>query len=138
MSLHTLRGRVLASSKKTLIIDDGRLNHGFKVKEFHVWGVDYDSLAQMTLCINENNVGADWDASNGSQIAWSAQAGAIAPPPMMAHFSLIDPNHVVIQDLVINNFGTTDGNYLVILEQIKLSDDQAIIALIKERQQDDL
>ena len=138
MSLHTLRGRVPASTKKTIIIDDGRLNHGMKVKEFHVWGVDYDSHAEMALCLNEINAGAQWDASNGNQIAWACQSGAIAPPPSMSHFSLIDPNHVVIQDLIINNFGITDGNYLVILEQIKLSDDQAIIALIKERQQDDL
>ena len=137
MSLHTLRGQMQPSSKRVLIIDDGRLNHGMKIKEFHVWGIDNDSGAEMSLNLNEENVGSNWDASNGNQIAWSSQAGA-AGVPSQYNFSLIDPNHVVIQDLVINNFGTTVGNYLVILEKIKLSDDEAIIQLIKERQQDDL
>jgi len=137
MNLHTLRGQMQPSSKRVLIIDDGRLNHGMKIKEFHVWGVDNDSGAEMTLNLNEESVGSNWDASNGNQIAWSSQAGA-AGVPSQYNFSLIDPNHVVIQDLVINNFGSTIGNYLVILEKISLSDDQAIIQLIKERQQDDL
>jgi len=137
MSLHTLRGQMQPSTKRVLIIDDGRLNHGMKIKEFHVWGIDNDSGAEMSLNLNEENVGSNWDASNGNQIAWSSQAGAMGVPTQN-NFSLIDPNHVVIQDLVINNFGTTVGNYLVILEKIKLSDDEAIIQLIKERQQDDL
>ena len=137
MSLHTLRGQMQPSSKRVLIIDDGRLNHGKKIKEFHEWGIDNDSGAEMSLNLNEENVGSNWDAANGNQIAWSSQAGA-AGVPSQYNFSLIDPNHVVIQDLVINNFGSTVGNYLVILEKIKLSDDEAIIQLIKERQQDDL
>jgi len=137
MKVFTLRGRIPNGEKKTIIIDDGRLTHGMKIKEFHVWGVDFDSFAEMTLCLNEENVGSQFDASNGNQIAWAAQAGA-AGVPTTEHFSLIDPNHVIVQDLVINNFGASVGNYMVILEAITLSDDQAILALIKERQQDDL
>ena len=137
MKTYTLRGRLANGEKKLLVVDDGRLNHGMKVKEFHVWGVDFDSLAEMTLCLNEENVGAQFDASNGNQIAWSSQAGAPGVPTQY-NFSLIDPNHVVVQDLVLNNFGTQIGNYMVILEPVTLSDDEAILALIKERQQDDL
>ena len=137
MRLHTLRGQMQPSSKRVLIIDDGRLNHGMKIKEFHVWGIDNDSGAEMSLNLNEENVGSNWDAANGNQIAWSSQAGA-AGVPSQYNFSLIDPNHVVVQYLVLNNFGSTVGNYLVIMEQVSLSDDQAILALIKERQQDDL
>jgi len=137
MRTHTLRGRLANGEKKDLIIDDGRLNHGMKIKEFHVWGIDNDSGAEMTLCLNTETVGANFDASNGNQIAWASQAGA-AGVPAQYNFSLIDPNHVVVQDLILNNFGGTVGNYLVIMEQVSLSDDQAILALIKERQQDDL
>lgn len=137
MKVLTLRGRLDNGEKKDLIIDDGRLNHGMKIKEFHVWGIDNDSGAEMTLCLGTENVGSQFDASNGNQIAWASQAGA-AGVPAQYNFSLIDPNHVVVQDLVLNNFGSTAGNYLVIMEQVTLSDDQAILALIKERQQDDL
>jgi len=137
MKVLTLRGRLANGEKKDLIIDDGRLNHGMKIKSFHVWGIDNDSGAEMTLCFNTESVGSNFDASNGNQIAWASQAGA-AGVPAQYNFSLIDPNHVVVQDLILNNFGATVGNYLVIMEQVSLSDDQAILALIKERQQDDL
>ena len=56
MSLPTLRGQMQPSTKRVLIIDDGRLNHGKKIKEFHEWGIDNDSGAEMSLNINEENV----------------------------------------------------------------------------------
>ena len=137
MSTHTLRGRLAGNSKKSLVIDDGRFNHGMIVKEFHVWGLTNQSEAEMTLNLEKENVGTNFDASNTSQIGWAAQIGA-GGTPAMTFFSLIDPDHVVVRDLVLNNFGSTEGNYLVILESVALSDDQAIMALIKERHQDDI
>jgi len=137
MKTYSLRGRIAAGTKKELIVDDGRFNHGMIVKEFHVWGDDNDSRAQAALCLRSDNVGANWDASNGNQIAWAAQQGAGGTPDISV-FSLIDPDHIVVQDLVLNNFGSTLANYLVILEARTLSDDQAILALIKERGQNDL
>lgn len=137
MSTFTLRGRLGPGEKKSLVVDDGRFNHGMIVKEFHVWGLNNQSEAQMTLNIESENAGATFDASNSSQIGWAAQIGA-GGTPAMTFFSLIDPDHVVVRDLILNNFGTAEGNYLVIMESISLSDDQAIMALIKERHQDDI
>jgi hypothetical protein len=54
---------------------------------------------------------------------------------------IIDPDHVVIMDLWVLAYtnGSDDRvNYLVELEPIELTDDQAILSLIKERSQDDL
>ena len=137
MRTYTLRGRCAAGAKKQLVIDDGRFNHGMIVKEFHVWGLDNESNAEMALCLRSQIPGTNWDAGNTNQIAWASQQGA-AGVPSQYNFGLIDPDHVVVRDLVLNNFGSTDGNYLVILESRSLSDDQAIMALIKERGQDDL
>jgi hypothetical protein len=53
--------------------------------------------------------------------------------------SVIDPDHVIIQDLWIRNENAVDEvNYLIELEPVDLNDDQAILSLIKERSQDDL
>lgn len=136
MRTYTLRGRCAGGAKKDLIIDDGRFNHGMIVKEFHVWGVETDDDAEMTLCLRSETTGTNWDASNSNQIGWAGQTGSAGSRLM--HFSLIDPDHIVVRDLVLNNFGSGEGNYLVILEARTLSDDQAIMALIKERGQDDL
>ena len=136
MNTFTLRGRLGAGEKKSLVVDDGRFNHGMIVKEFHVWGLTNQSQAEMTLNIESDNAGTNFDASNSSQIGWGAQIGAVGTVSM-TFFSLIDPDHVVVRDLILNNFGTDAGNYMVILEPIDLSDDQAIMALIKEKMQDD-
>jgi hypothetical protein len=52
--------------------------------------------------------------------------------------SFIAPGHVVIQDLWVENFGTDPMNFIIQVERRTLSDDQAILALIQERSQDDL
>jgi len=132
----TLRGQLAGGAKKDLIVDDGRFNHGMIVKEFYVWAITAGDDAEMALCLREDNPGTNWDASNSNQIGWASQVGTAGSRTML--FNLVDPDHVIVRDLVLNNFGSTLGNYLVILEAKELSDDQAILALIKERGQDDL
>jgi len=136
MRKYTLRGSLAGNTKKILILDDGRFNHGMIVKEFYVWCPRAGDDCEMALCLRADNTGSTWDAANSNQIGWAAQIGT--GTTQMEQFSLIDPDHIIVQDLVLNNFGAGDGNYLVILEPKTLTDDQAIMALIKERGQDDL
>jgi len=83
-----------------------------------------------------------WDWGDNRQIAWSSTnidglAGLNAP------FSVVDPDHIVIQDLWIQGqTGSAGGtgviNYLIELELMTLSNDESILQLIKERSQNDL
>jgi hypothetical protein len=135
--MRTLRGRVDASETKRLIVDDGRLNHGMRVKEFHVWAISKGSGDDPECSLGlDYDMSANWDASDNRQIAWAGQTTTAGSRLMQ--FSLIDPDHVVIMDLYIQNFGSDVANYLIILEPVELTDDQAILTLIKERSQDDL
>jgi len=94
-----------------------------------VLGLDYDTPPT-------------WNWGDNRQIAWASTnidslAGLNAP------FSVVDPDHIVIMDLYIQGqTGSAGGtgviNYLVELEPVELSNDQAILTLIKERSQDDL
>jgi hypothetical protein len=139
----TLRGQLVEGQTKRLIVDDGRLNHGYKVVRFVVSGIPSSSAfdAFGTLCL-DYDAPRDWDWSDNRQIAWASTnitttAGVDAP------FSLIDPDHVVIMDLFIQGQVSTGSgsdvlNYFIELETIDLTDDQAILTLIKERSQDDL
>lgn len=133
MKTHTLRGRIDASSKKRLIIDDGRFNHAMVVKEFYVWSINDTEDPSCVLALNDESVGTNMDASNGAQIAWARTVNAGGLADMWA---IIDPDHVVVRDLFIHNFSAYNGNYLVILEAKSISDDEAILQLIKEGQQD--
>ena len=53
------------------------------------------------------------------------------------NFSVVDPEHVIIQDLYIRNIADTEqANYLIVLEEQNLTEDQAVLQLIKEVSQD--
>ena len=132
MKTHTLRGRVDANTKKRLILDDGRFNHAMVVKEFYVFPKNEIEDPRCVLALAEDNIGTEFDASNSNQIAW----GAVAQSSSNADWlGLIDPDHVVVRDLFISNLTSLDANYLVILESKTISDDEAILQLIKEEQQ---
>ena len=137
MKMRTLRGRVAAGETKRLIVDDGRLNHGMRVKEFHVWAISKASSDDPECPPGlDYDRSPNWDASDTRQIAWAGMTTTVTTRLM--DFSLIDPDHIVIMDLWIQNFGSDPANYLVILEPVELSNDEAILSLIKERSQDDL
>ncbi len=136
MRTRTLRGRVDSLETKRLILDDGQFNQGMKVKEFHVFsrgqGTSEDPSCILGL---DYDLGNDYDASDNRQIGWAGQSTSDGSRIMT--FSLIDPDHVVLRDLYIYNIRNEPGNYLIILEPVSLSDDEAILQLIKERSQDD-
>jgi len=135
--LHTLRGRVGPSSQKRLIVDDGRFNHAMKVESFVVWPANPNAMEdpKCVLSLSDNTVSSA-DASDTNQIGWSKSADAIT---IYSGYSILDPNHLVVRDLYITNLDPNDdANYMVILSPMVISDDRAIMALIKERSQDDL
>ena len=143
MKRRTLRGQFEEGTNKRLVLNDGRLNHGYKVVRFVIacepTASGYDAYA--TLSLDEASA-KKWDWGDNRQIGW-ASTNAPATGSLDAPFSVLDPDHVVIQDLFIQgqvqSAGGTDLiNYLIELEPVTLSDDQAIITLIKERSQDDI
>ena len=138
----TLRGQIIEGETKRLILDDGRLNHGYKVVNFVIVGDPSfngnDAWATLSL---DYDSPVTWDWSDNRQIGWASTniqstAGVESP------FSVLDPDHVVIMDLYIQGqVGSAGGsgeiNYLIELETIDLTNDQTILTLIKERSQDD-
>ena len=136
--VRTLRGKVDNTTPVRLVIDDGNFNHAFRVIEFKVLVSDPQpdpSGSWATLSLSEDSAGI-WDLSDNGQIGWAGMdvADAKSPNPLM---SLIDPDHVVVRDLWI--YGDASAaqtfQYFVRLEMVDISDDQAILALIKERSQ---
>lgn len=139
-SVRTLRGRLISPTEvRRIIVDDGMPNHGYEVVKFDVW---CDPLAAdgvfATLGVKSDMLpGAR--ADDNRQIAWAGNAWASSSSnPATGSFSVVDPDHVVITDLFIRSATNEGTNYMIQVRPITLSDDQAILALIKERAQDDL
>lgn len=138
MRTRTLRGRLDDTNVHQIIVDDGRLNHGLKVKEFHVW-VDGGAAEGIYVVLGtQYDMSAGGDARDNRQIGWAGNAWGTSTPPVASSFSIVDPDHIVVQDLYIQRINPSDAaNYLIVLEPITMSDDQTILQLIKESSQDD-
>jgi hypothetical protein len=138
----TLRGQFVEGENKRLIVDNGRLNEGYRVVSFVISSdpVSSSNDAYATLSL-DYDAPLTWNWGDNRQIGWASttmQGAAGAQPP----FTVLDPDHIVIMDLYIQGqVGSAGGssviNYLIELELVELSDDQTVLALIKERSQDD-
>jgi hypothetical protein len=138
----TLRGLFREGQVHRLVVDDGRINVGYKVISFVISGdpasSGNDAWATLSL---DYDAPASWNWGDNRQIGWSS-TNVSGTAGLNSPFAIVDPDHIVVRDLYIQ--GTVGGsggssviNYLVTLEQVELSDDQAVLALIKERSQDD-
>jgi hypothetical protein len=143
MKRRTLRGQVVEGQVKRLIVDDGRLNHGYRVVSFvvapDVTTAGKDAMATLSL---DYDTPLAWNWGDNRQIGWASTNGQ-ATSGLQSPYSVTDPDHVVIMDLyiqgqVLSGGGSDVVNYLIELEPVDLTNDQAILTLIKERSQDDL
>jgi len=133
----TLRGTVSVVggvARKNIILSDGLLNFGLKITRFTVWPTRVftgtESYAAI-LSLDTVSAGSDMLANDNRQFAWS-----FASTPMPAT-SIIDPDHIVNRDLflTLDNSSTRDYNYLIECQVVELTDDEAIITIIKETSQ---
>lgn len=155
--VRTLRGKIKATGGKAsqqLILNDQLINDGLRVTGFFMWPtqVDHESNRQFTGILSYAelvNSDVAMDAGDNTQIGWAFQsntASIAAPNPQVpsvapsfsGYFNqLIDPDHIINRDLFISlrladNF---EYNYLIVCEFIELTDDEAIVTIIKENSQ---
>lgn len=155
--VRTLRGQITAvggKADKQLILNDQLINRGLRITGFFVWPaiasatqdqnftsiLSYAQLATATIEMN---------ASDNTQLGWAfqMQTGAVASagvpdpgrsPASSGYFNqLIDPDHIVNRDLFIALRSSNDRtyNYMVVCELMELTDNEAIITIIKENSQ---
>jgi hypothetical protein len=135
-----------------LIQDDRRFNNGFIIRRFLVsYQFPADSSAGSADLIAALATHADafqllsgvqvgWDWSDRRQIAW-ASSNHIGDSVVEQTFELIDPTHVVVRDLYFacsaqTSTSTRYFNYYIELEQVELTDNQAVLAIVQEEAQD--
>lgn len=138
--VRTLRGRLTDTNVRRIIVDDGRTNHGYRVLDFRVWpdGGSADAVFASLGISFDMLPGAR--ADDNRQIGWAGSSWGVTAGLGAGMWGVVDPDHVVITDLYVQatTAGTDPTNYIIIVEPITLNDDQAILALIKERSQDDI
>jgi hypothetical protein len=152
-----LRGQVATiqyGGLTQLVVDDGNFTDAWRVTKFYIApdGVHDTSLGQLdavaVLATHEEAIPnpllptvIQWNWDDRRQFAWTAIE--LNGDTTFGTWSegVIDPQHIIVRDLYIGltaQFATSTRvwNYMIELERVKLSDDQAILAILQEESQD--
>ena len=139
-NIRTLRGYLTDNNIRRIVVDDGRPNHGYKVIDFRVWTSGASADGVFATLGTQSDMLPAARADDNRQIAWAGNTWSSSGTPTTGIWAVVDPDHIIITDLYIqattaNNDPT---NYLIVVQPITMTDDEAILRLIKERSQDDL
>jgi hypothetical protein len=142
--LRTIRGQIEVTGggvgRKNLIVADGLINYGLKIISFTVWNKDAPTATQKftsILSLDTISSGADMNAGDNRQFAWTFFTTSSTTSAGTQVRTIIDPDHIVNRDLFLtmDNSSTGTYNYLIEAQVVELSDDEAIITIIKETSQ---
>lgn len=137
-----------------LIVDDGNFNDAWRVTKFYVSvPAVHDSSLGSFDCVGVLATQSEavlnpviptviiWNWDDRRQFAWTSIE--LNGDTTIGAWSegVIDPQHIVVRDLWIGitaqtATSTREFNYMIELERVKLSDDQAILAILQEENQD--
>ncbi|GAI79564.1 unnamed protein product [marine sediment metagenome] len=142
------------------------LTRAWKVKSFYLWpktvraetGTEF---GQMVVCASlaTDEIGSPafadiMDVTDNRQIGWISSGynrrnAAVSdfltrPTGIEDSAALMDPDHIVNRNLYINMYTTSDSttspirlyNYLLILEEVKITENEAILQIVKGVAQD--
>tara|TARA_R110001592_G_C13110844_1_gene744922 strand:+ start:1324 stop:1773 length:450 start_codon:yes stop_codon:yes gene_type:complete len=141
----TLRGQITVVggvARENLIVSDGLVNMGFLVERFVTWDSKLPNgtgnrFHTGILSLDTMIPGTDMNAGDNRQIAWSMSSVNGVDGGIIQPMSIIDPDHIVNRDLFLIFTDSTDAvyNYLIEGRVVSLTDDEAIITIIKETSQ---
>lgn len=138
-SKRVIRGKLADNERRRIVVDDGNFNDGWRIVKFTAAG-DAISSNEVAAKVSFKPVATTgWDWGNSLEIAW-ASARNTSEANWGGFPNAIDPSAVIVADLWVTGTSSagSDINFMIEIERVSLSDDQAILALIQERGQDDL
>ena len=138
-SKRVIRGKLADNERRRIVVDDGNFNDGWRIVKFTAAG-DAISSNEVAAKVSYKPVATTgWDWGNSLEIAW-ASARNTSEANWGGFPNAIDPSAVIVADLWVTGTSSagSDINFMIEIERVSLSDDQAILALIQERGQDDL
>jgi len=139
------------------------LTRAWKVESFYIWPnpratVGVDGQWQLTASLATDEIeGSTFDSvatvEDNRQIGWMSKGYNLrdagkdfitSPTGLVDNQAIMDPDHIVNRNLYINFYSTSDGdtsptrnfNYLLILREVKVSESEAILQMVKGVAQD--
>lgn len=144
--IHTITGQVTDSSSGTEIRHmtfNGSFTRNWEILDLQCWpaGVGAERFVLHVKGSGQGAANADNNADSNNQVAWFNYSGDGAPTGPPNSFSVIQPYHVLVDDLFVCAHGAPAGpgntwNYMITLQELKTSEAQAALAMIKSHSQD--
>ena len=128
-----MRGTMPATEPtRSLVVDDGRYTHGYVIQSIQVW----PAAATLPAGFNVNAVLSVYDsppltmnAEETGTFAWATFIEGTTGD--VSATSVLDPQHVVNQDMFIHNLGGTSMNYMITMMPILMTEEQGVLQLVK-------
>lgn len=138
--IRTVRGVGTAPNvEKVLLFGDQQppFDKGYKILDFQITPTNPQSSSEISATVNTIEVTHDitWNWALNTQVAW---AGFNIPiNSRFGQYTNVDEEVIVVEDLFIDFSGTTDQtiNWELKLEEVKIKDFQAALAMVNTRAQ---
>lgn len=133
---YTLRGVVLDANSSKEIFNSPQDHIGWVVESFYVWSWNMDANLYCSGKLVKGSIEGisfqNSDVQDSRVIAWAQSSGSVSES---GSIQIIDPSHLIVNNLFVVNLSGQAISYMVNLKRVSISDDQEIISIIKERQQ---
>ena len=130
---HTIRGVITGKTRKT-VLENSLTGVGWKITKFDVFPNNMEAAPYVAVKLFTDDQGGSLTYSDGADnraIGWGAASQA-------DRYSVVDPHHIIRSNLTLIALTPESASYVVHLESTELTDTEEVIALIKERSQDDI
>lgn len=132
-------------TNKRIQLFDGKFDTAYKVKEFYIWPSTFSSTTTADIVgklATEGDVNSGavnfFDANDNREIAWAGTGSDAIDTWMGSQNAIIDPDNMIVQDLYVFARGLidlADVCYMVVLEKFKVDDWKALIAMVRNKGQ---
>tara|TARA_Y100000004_G_scaffold72695_1_gene81599 strand:- start:55 stop:489 length:435 start_codon:yes stop_codon:yes gene_type:complete len=136
---YTARGFVPNGTEERITLWDGSSETGYRITKFVIYIYDPDNSGTdgYGILATEPNMGTEWLATDGSQIAWASMpSNGSATGPPGEPFNLVDRDNLVVEDLYIYaemNAAGAGMNYYIEMDKYEITDWEGAYALARNR-----
>ena len=144
--IHTITGQITDASSGTEIRHmtfNGSFTRNWEIIDLECWpaGVACERFVLHVKGSGQGAADADNNVDSNNQVAWFNYSGDGAPTGSPNAFKATQPYHVLVDDLFVCAKGSPAGpvntwNYMITLQELKTSEAQAALAMIKSHSQD--
>jgi len=135
--IKTFRGKMIDGAQDTIVLHTNDGSTGYRIVKFQVMGPDNNTNFEHVIKIykiSQTTIDADIDFSDNTLLA-AALIGGDAGTDVLTTPVVIFDQEIFNQDIYITSKGhdaTTDINYYIELEQIKLDLSENTVATLKD------